>query len=225
MSERQRHMKRLLATAGLAALAACSQQGEVYRSYMSEAGALVDGGSFGDANMNNHLIMTGERGFAEDLSERFASEVRSTVNFAFNSARLDAEARDALREQASWIRQFPEVTFRVYGHTDLVGSDAYNKRLGQRRADAAVAFLIGQGIARERLEAVASFGETRPVVMSQSRERRNRRTVTDVSGFVRSNPVIMDGRYAEVIHREYLTSAEPESQLTLVQQADTGQPE
>ena len=202
-------MKHAFAIVGLIAATACTSQDAVYRSYFGEAGAHVDNGHFGEAVMNNHLVMTGERSYTFDLANRFASEVMSTVNFAFNSAELDAGARDTLREQARWIRQFPEVRFRVYGHTDAVGSDSYNKTLGMRRAQAVVAFLTSQGISRSRLEAVASFGETQPLVYVQTEERRNRRTVTEVSGFVEKNPALLNGKYAAVIWREYVKSAEP----------------
>jgi outer membrane protein OmpA-like peptidoglycan-associated protein len=148
-----------------------------------------------------------------DLAHRFAEEIPSTVTFAFDSAQLDANARTALREQANWIRQFPEVRFRVYGHTDKVGSPAYNKRLGLRRANAVVAYLSSLGINRSRLEAVASFGETQPLIVTEGRERRNRRTVTEVTGFVQDPPIPIDGKYAEVIHREYVESATQESYL------------
>lgn len=214
-------MKHLVATAALVAVTACSQQGQVYRSYFQEAGSLVDGGNFGNANMNNHLVMTGERGYVHNLATRFADEVLSTVNFAFDSTRLDANARNTLREQARWIRQFPEVRFRVYGHTDLVGSAAYNRGLGLRRANTVVNFLVGQGISRSRLEAVASFGETQPLIVTQGRERRNRRTVTEVSGFVQSHPIVLDGKYAEVIHREYLESGKPASDLSMVDDSES----
>jgi outer membrane protein OmpA-like peptidoglycan-associated protein len=216
-------MKHVFAIVGLIAASACTSQDEVYRSYFGEAGAHVDSGHFGEAVMNNHLVMTGERSYTFDLANRFASEVMSTVNFAFNSAELDAGARDTLREQAQWIRQFPEVRFRVYGHTDAVGSDSFNKSLGMRRAQAVVAFLTSQGISRSRLEAVASFGETQPLIVTQGRERRNRRTVTEVSGFVQSHPIIMDGKYAEVVYREYITSAVPTSTLKMVTEGTTGQ--
>lgn len=209
-------MKRFLAIAGVIAVSACSVPGEVVRSY-NEAGSLVDNGTFGNANMNNVLAMTSEEAFVLNLASRFAQEVPDTINFDFDSAVLDGEAQAILRQQAAWIRQFPEVRFRVYGHTDAVGSAAYNKQLGLRRAQAAVAFLTSQGISRSRLEAVASFGATQPVVPTPDRERRNRRTVTEVRGFVQSNPLIMDGKYAEVVYREYVTSAEPKSQLIMVQ--------
>jgi len=208
-------MKHYLALTGLLATVACAPPGsEVYRSY-NEAGALVDNGTFGEAVMNNHLVMTGERDYVENLANRFSNEVTSTINFAFDSASLDAEAQNTLREQARWIRQFPEVRFRVYGHTDAVGSAAYNKSLGMRRALVVVGYLTSQGIGRNRLEAVASFGETQPLIVTQGRERRNRRTVTEVSGFVRSHPIVMDGKYAEVVYREYIESATWESNVTL----------
>ena len=129
------------------------------------------------------------------------------VTFPFNSTALDGNARAVLQQQATWIRQFPEVRFKVYGHTDLVGSTAYNRRLGLRRAEAVVLYLTSQGISRSRLEAVVSFGETQPLVVTQGQERRNRRTVTEVSGFVEDHPTLMNGRYAEVVFREYVASA------------------
>lgn len=208
-------MRHLVAILGLGFLASCAgtgPQGEILRSY-GEAGSLVDAGTFGNANMQNHMVHTGQRDFAVDLSNRFASEVPTTVNFAFDSAQLDASARQALQAQARWIRQFPEVRFKVFGHTDAVGSARYNQALGLRRANAAVNYLVSQGISRDRLEAVVSFGETQPLIVTQGRERRNRRTVTEVSGFLKSHPLIMDGRYAEVIYRETIESAVPPSEL------------
>lgn len=138
-----------VALASSVALGACTASNDpVYTQFYREAGALVDTGQFGNATANNTLILTGERQYTFDLAQRFATEVGTTVNFAFNSSQLDAGARDALREQAVWIRQFPEIRFRVYGHTDAVGSAAYNKRLGLARANAVVSFLTSQGISR-----------------------------------------------------------------------------
>ena len=122
---------------------------------------------------------------------------------------MDETARATLRRQATWINQFPEIRFKVFGHTDLVGSQAYNRGLGLRRAQAAVLYLTSQGISRSRLEAISSFGETQPVIITQEMERQNRRTVTEVSGFVSNHPMVLNGKYAEVIFREYIASAVP----------------
>ena len=216
----QKTLRVPMALTGLAFLAACATSDPVYSAFNREAGALLDTGNFGTATMNNIQIMNGEKRYTYDLSQRFASEVMTTVNFAFNSAALDSGAQDTLREQAHWIRQFPEVRFRVYGHTDAVGSEAYNKRLGLNRAHAVVNFLATQGISKDRLEAVVSFGETQPLIVTEGRERRNRRTVTEVSGFVGSHPTVMEGRYAEIIYREYINSAVPRTTLQGIQGTD-----
>ncbi|MCX7561155.1 OmpA family protein [Sulfitobacter sp. F26204] len=200
--------------AALATVIGCAPSSDpVYTQFYREAGALTDTGYFGNATLNNRLVMTGERQYTFDLANRFASEVQSMVNFAFNSAQLDAQAQAILRQQAGWIKQFPEIRFRVYGHTDAVGSDSYNRALGKRRADAVVHYLTGQGISRSRLEAVASFGETQPLIVTQGRERRNRRTVTEVNGFVSRHPTVLDGKYAQIIYRDYVASAVPPTTL------------
>jgi len=202
-------LSRLLATSALLALAACGAESS--RSFDSELGSAVDSGTFGNATMNNTLVQTGQLSYTVALAERFNAEVPDTINFAFDSAALDDEARAILRRQANFIRQFPEVRFRVYGHTDLVGSAAYNQRLGLRRAQAAVAYLTSQGISKSRLEAVVSYGKTRPIVLTNQPEERNRRTVTEVSGFVDSHPMVLNGKYAAIIWREYVASAVPQS--------------
>jgi len=185
-------------------LTACSAPRSTFER---EAGGDIDEGGFGNPTMTNTLIANGSISVAETLGRRFASDVNTQVNFEFNSSKLDANARAALLEQANWIRQFPEVRFRVYGHTDLVGSNAANQALGLRRAKAAVRFLTSQGISRSRLEAVASFGETRPIIQTESPERRNRRTVTEVSGFAEGNPMLLNGKYGALVLREYVQTA------------------
>mgnify|MGYP000648373008 FL=1 len=171
-------------------------------------------GAFGESTLNNAAVMSGERSYAIQLASRFAKEVPTTINFDFDSSRLDGAARAVLDQQAHWIKQFPEVRFRVFGHTDAVGSNAYNKALGLRRARSAVNYLVSRGISRSRLEAVVSHGETQPLIPTPERERRNRRTVTEVSGFLKRHPSVLDGKYAQIIYREYLESAVPATTLT-----------
>ncbi len=78
---------------------------------------------------------------------------------------------------------------------------AYNDRLGLRRARAVVAYLARHGISRGRLDAVESRGESDPVVQTEERERRNRRSVTSVAGFDRH--YVGDGLDGEYAHRVY----------------------
>ena len=136
------------------------------------------------------------------------------VTFEFDKSELDADAQAILREQADWIRQFPEIRFSVFGHTDAVGPKGYNDALGKRRANAAVNYLVRQGIERSRLKALVSFGETRLAVSTDVRERRNRRTVTEVSGVVENAPMVLNGKYAQIIFRDYVASATAPSSLS-----------
>lgn len=195
----------------LFAVTACSPINNTLNKGIStlnwEAGKRVDEGNWGDPTYNNTLVQSAYRdqnGLLLDLSRKFEKDVPSMINFEFNSSKLDPEAREVLARQAAWIKQFPEIKFRVYGHTDLVGSDRTNKRLGLRRANRAVNFLISQGINADRLEAVVSFGETQPLIVTEGRERRNRRTVTEVMGFARNFVGDgLDGKYAALIYRTY----------------------
>ncbi|SEB97364.1 OmpA family protein [Rhodobacter sp. 24-YEA-8] len=187
----------LLASVCVLSLAACGA------SANRELGAQVDTGSFGNSTMHNALIQTGQMDYTIALAQRFAAEVPDTVTFAFNSAQLTREATAILDRQANFIRQFPEVRFKVFGHTDLVGSQGYNKKLGQQRANAVVAYLVSRGVSKSRLQAVVSFGKTRPLIQTNAPEERNRRTVTEVSGFVKSNPMVLNGKYAEIVWRTY----------------------
>ena len=142
----QGRMRILLALTTTLALAACGD-------FNKELGAEVDNGNFGNATMNNTMLQTGAMDYRVALGQRFASEVPSTVTFPFNSSQLTGEAMAALDHQANWMRQFPELRFSVYGHTDLVGSNTYNRQLGLRRAEAAV-------LARLRRERPSEFVQT-----------------------------------------------------------------
>lgn len=191
----------ILTTALTLPLAGCGD-------FAREAGAEVDSGTFGNSTMNNTLAQINGADATILLGKRFAAEVPSTVTFPFNSAQITPEAAAVLNHQAHWMSQFPELRFSVYGHTDKVGSDSYNRALGKRRAQAVVAYLASRGISTSRLEALVSYGETRPVIVTQSPEERNRRTVTEVSGFAKQGRnAPLNGKYAAVIMREYVTSA------------------
>jgi outer membrane protein OmpA-like peptidoglycan-associated protein len=161
---------------------------------------------FGRATANNIAVQNAklQLEMVKNLTRLFASQVPATINFAFNSSRLDGAAQAALRQQAAWMKEHPAITFRVYGHTDKVGGNAFNKRLGARRAHAAVKFLISQGISRKKVEAVVSYGETRPLVLTEQQNQQNRRTVTEVKGFYNPNGSgQLDGKFAVRIYRSY----------------------
>ncbi len=192
----------LILITALSVLSSCSYSPSVDR----QLGYEVDEGGFGKVTQTNSQIMSGEISIAEQMNTRFAAEVPSTITFPFNSTQLTPEAVAVLNKQISWISQFPELRFSVYGHADSVGSDAYNLALGKRRAEAVVSYFASRGISRSRLQALVSYGETQPAIVTAGPEQANRRTVTEVAGLAKGRSVPLDGRYSRILYREYLES-------------------
>ena len=197
----------LLSTAAVLALAACDPA--QYPSIDRQAGIGI-GTGFGEATAQNLAANKNMRTAVAHMNTRFAAAVPTTVTFDFDKSFLTASAKATLNRQAAFMRQFPELGFSVYGYADAPGTNAYNKDLGLRRANAALDYLVGQGVSRNRLKALVSYGETRPAVPDAGRERANRRVVTSVSGIggAAGGNDILNGKYAEVIFREYVESAE-----------------
>jgi peptidoglycan-associated lipoprotein len=83
------------------------------------------------------------------------------IFFEFDSAALLEPAREQLRSNAAWLRNYPGVHAQIEGHCDERGTAEYNYALGQQRADAARNFLIQEGIEPGRLHTI-SYGSERP---------------------------------------------------------------
>ena len=104
------------------------------------------------------------------------------VHFEFNKARLMLDSKTVLDNVAKALNNEPDVSIIIAGHTDSVGSDAYNKRLSQERAQSVVDYLISKGIESSRLRAVG-YGESKPVADNSTDEgrERNRRVELQVN--------------------------------------------
>lgn len=97
------------------------------------------------------------------------------IHFEFDSAVLLPEAQLILGGKADFLSA-NNVSVTIEGHCDERGTDAYNMALGQRRAEAAKAFLVDLGIPANRLSTI-SYGEERPVDPGTTEEAyaKNRR--------------------------------------------------
>jgi len=104
------------------------------------------------------------------------------VNFDFDKATLRADGKPVLDEAVRTLKDERDIKVSVEGHTDAVGSDAYNQRLSERRAGAVADYLAGGGIARARM-ATVGFGESKPVASNETEDGRaqNRRVEFRVS--------------------------------------------
>jgi len=98
------------------------------------------------------------------------------VNFDFDKATIRNDAKVVLDEAAATLKEEGSVTIVAEGHTDSVGSDAYNKGLSLRRATAVKDYLVKAGISSSRIS-VEGHGESKPVASNETDDGRaqNRR--------------------------------------------------
>ena len=101
-----------------------------------------------------------------------------SVFFDTDSAVLKPQSFAELDNMAQFLKDVPNATGVVEGHTDNTGSDAYNQALSQRRADAVRKYLVDKGIAASRLQS-KGLGETQPAADNKTVDGRaqNRRVV------------------------------------------------
>jgi len=164
------------------------------RYYGAAIGALAGGGI-------GHYMDRQEQDFQQSLAaERRANELDiqrmrdetlkltldSEVSFAFNSAEIKPTFRPTLDKLAALIQKYDRTEVHIVGHTDNVGSAAYNQELSERRAYAVMDYLASYGVYRGRLSAEGR-GESDPRASNDTEAGRqlNRRVeifVTPVEG-------------------------------------------
>ncbi len=92
-----------------------------------------------------------------------AVRVELDVKFDFDKATVREDAYDDIEVLADFMKQYDQTSTTVEGHTDSIGTDAYNQRLSTQRAQAVRDALVNRyGVEADRLEAVG-YGESRPV--------------------------------------------------------------
>ncbi|TBU97630.1 OmpA family protein [Phytopseudomonas dryadis] len=108
--------------------------------------------------------------------------VELDVKFDFDKAAVKEESYGDIKNLADFMNQYPQTSTTVEGHTDSVGTDAYNQKLSERRANAVREVLVNQyGVDSQRVNA-AGYGESRPVADNATEEGRaiNRRVEAEV---------------------------------------------
>jgi len=114
----------------------------------------------------------------------------SDVLFDFNQATLKPGAREKLAKVSGILLSYPTLHMNVEGHTDSIGSDEYNLKLSERRADAVRDYLSSNGINSANIQAVG-LGKDGPVASNDTAAGRqqNRRVEMVVSGDVIGQPI------------------------------------
>lgn len=103
---------------------------------------------------------------ARETSQGIALTV-SDVFFEFDRADLKPGAKQDLRQLAMFLMESPGRNVVIEGHTDSIGTDAYNVDLSQRRAMAVRSYLVAQGVDPSRLVA-KGYGENYPVASNEN---------------------------------------------------------
>ncbi|MDB5984980.1 MAG: OmpA family protein [Nevskia sp.] len=112
---------------------------------------------------------------AVDANRRF-----DDIHFAFDQSTLDSYARSSLDSDAVVINQletkYPTLKVDVAGHTDWIGTDAYNQALSERRANAVQSYLTAKGVKPSSIQ-IHAYGESKPVAPNTTKAGRalNRR--------------------------------------------------
>ncbi|HSC82874.1 MAG TPA: OmpA family protein [Pseudomonas sp.] len=108
--------------------------------------------------------------------------VELDVKFDFDKSKVKEESYGDIKNLADFMNQYPSTSTTVEGHTDSVGTDAYNQKLSERRANAVREVLVNQyGVGSERVNSVG-YGESRPVADNATEAGRavNRRVEAEV---------------------------------------------
>ncbi len=100
----------------------------------------------------------------------------NNVLFDFEQSSLRSEAKDTVAKAVAYLKENPERTALVEGHTDHTGDEQYNHGLSVQRSESVKNALISQGISTTRIK-TAGLGETKPIADNSSMAGRqtNRR--------------------------------------------------
>ena len=116
------------------------------------------------------------------------------IFYDFDKATLRPESTEALDKLVVLLNENPHVTIELAAHCDYKGSEEYNVRLSQRRAESVIRYLIQKGIAKERLQA-KGYGKGSP--------KKIRKKLTEKYTFLKENDVLTE---------DYVRTFTPEEQ-------------
>lgn len=91
------------------------------------------------------------------------------IHFEYDSSEISESWKTVLDEHAKWLNSNPKVHIQIEGHCDERGTEEYNTALSVRRANVIREYLVGQGVAPQRIETIG-YGEMRPLSFDQTNE-------------------------------------------------------
>ena len=128
------------------------------------------------------LEQTVEGATVERVGEGIQVTFDSGLLFDFDSDVVRSEAKTNLRALGVSLSQYPDSDLLIVGHTDEVGSNAYNQTLSLERADAVASYLRSQGVSGARL-ATSGLGEMEPIASNATEVGRQTNRRVEVAIF------------------------------------------
>lgn len=96
------------------------------------------------------------------LEEINAEKPLSLIYFDFDMYFIREDAKSVLQQNAAWLKKFSSAKILIEGHCDERGTEEYNMALGEKRAKAAMDYLISLGIGADRVR-IVSYGKSQPL--------------------------------------------------------------
>ena len=138
----------------------------------------ANGAANGANGANQSLPVIADKDIVTDPQGSDSGKIAglNTIFFEYDQARLTADARQKLKDNADWIKGHPAFTVQIEGHTDARGSVEYNLALGERRAKSVRSYLESMGVESKRMT-IISYGKEKPLVNGDTEEAysKNRR--------------------------------------------------
>ena len=152
------------------------------RAAAASADAAAAQASAADAQAQAALLQQQLADLRARPTDRGALVTLGDVLFEFNRADIKATGHGELRKLAEFLKKHPDRQVLIEGHTDDIGSNAYNENLSRRRAEAVANALAALGVPSPRVTAVG-YGESYPVASNTTGTNRalNRRVEVYIS--------------------------------------------
>lgn len=168
----------LLMSVALVTLAACSSDDDA--TLDTSMSGMNNAGQLSGTDMGNGMAPV--NGVTPGTQQDLVVNIGDRVFFGYDQSDIAGEGQTTLERQATWLKQYPNVSVTIEGHADERGTREYNLALGERRASSVRSYLLSQGIDASRINTV-SYGKERPAVTeaSPSGWAQNRRGVTVVN--------------------------------------------
>lgn len=156
-------------------------EGSDYALYVDEEGYLFQSLTFDYAADQNKINQPVEIDIYLQPIQKGKETVLNNIFFDTDKYEIKEKSKPELNKVLSFLHENPEIRIAINGHTDNVGTAAYNQTLSTNRAKAVYAYLVAAGIDPGRLE-YKGYGQTKPIASNDTEEgkQKNRRIAFEI---------------------------------------------